>query len=520
MNGGFAALDVGEPWLGKLAAAGFVEPTAVQLEAIPAILRGSDVIAQSQTGTGKTLAYLLPILQRLDVREKAVQAAVIVPTRELGMQIVREAEKLMDGTGLRVQPLIGGAALGRQVEKLKLHPQLVVGTPGRMMELVKVRKLGLHGIRTLVVDEVDQVLDLGSLRDVEALLQGAKRDRQVLFFSATVPDGVVQAAGRWMNEPVKIAVEPGQRTAKSLEHWYVICEERDKIDTLRRIVRTVNPRSAIVFTNEVDKLAEVVSKLKYAQLSIEALFSEAGKQERANVMRSFREGKFQLLLATDVAARGLDIEGVSLVVNLDLPIDADHYVHRAGRTGRMGRPGTVISIASSRQKFIIDKFAKALNIAFNLKSLYRGEIVDPAQDRSADARRQRQTEAARANGRAEVRAGAEIRGKSKSPGDAQVARVASRQMPGSSESRGVPPQRRPGGSGGKAGEGGEGAEAGRPNRAKSAGRGDRLHPPGTAKKHAAPSGGHSGGNKSRRDKTPEERKNIGAPRWLKSKPPR
>ncbi|MCC2683537.1 MAG: box helicase [Paenibacillaceae bacterium] len=499
MNGGFHALGIGEPWLGKLAAAGIVEPTSVQAEAIPAVLRGADVIAQSQTGTGKTLAYLLPILQRLDSKEKAVQAAVIVPTRELGMQIVRVAEQLMDGTGLRVQPLIGGAALGRQVEKLKLHPQLVVGTPGRMMELVKVRKLGMHGVRTMVVDEVDQVLDLGSLHEVEALLKGSKQDRQVLFFSATVPDEVAQTAERWMNEPVRIAVDPGQRTAKSLAHWYVVCEERDKIDTLRRIVRSVNPRSAIVFTNEVDRLAEVVSKLKYADLSIEALYSEAGKQERANVMKSFRDGRFQLLLATDVAARGLDIEGVSLVVNLDLPIDADHYVHRAGRTGRMGRPGTVISIAGPRQKFIIDKFAKALSIVFEPKALFRGGIVDPAQDRSADARRRRQAEAARERERVQVHAAA--------PGSASSGGRVGTGTKGETDRKGA-----------TSGATNYGAKAGRPNPAKAAG-GDRLRPPGTGKKAAAASGGNAG-RKSRRDKTPEERKNIGAPRWLKSKPPR
>lgn len=359
----------------NLREAGIEEPTPVQQEAIPVILSGKDVIAQSQTGTGKTLAYLLPVMARLEEEKRAVQAVILVPTRELGMQIVQEAEKLAAGTGLRVQQLIGGASVSRQVEKLKLHPQLVVGTPGRVLELITKRKLSLHNVKRIVVDEVDQVFDLGSKNEVDKILSGALRDRQILFFSATITAGIRSLAKKWMQEPAELAIKPEEKTASTLEHLYLVGDERDKINLLRRIVRHYNPKMAIVFIGDTEDIAEVAAKIRYAGLSIEALYGDSSKQERARVMSGFRDGKFQLLLATDVAARGLDFPGVTHVINFNLPIDAEHYVHRAGRTGRMGRTGTVLSLLTSRERFILDKYAKALGVTFEERKLYGGESL-------------------------------------------------------------------------------------------------------------------------------------------------
>ncbi|NOV00075.1 DEAD/DEAH box helicase [Paenibacillus planticolens] len=404
MSTSFEQLQITQTYLDKLKELGIGEPTPIQAEAIPVLKQGSDAIIQSQTGTGKTLAYLLPALEQIDPTQKQLQVLVVVPTRELGMQIMQEIEKLTAGSPIRSQSLIGGAAVVRQVEKLRLHPHIVVGTPGRLLELMKIKKLTLHHVKIGVVDEVDQVFELGSMQDVESVLKGMLKSSQKVFVSATIPQSTEQAAGRWLKEPVVIKINPSQRTAETLEHMYVVCQEREKIDTLRRLVRLIKPKSAIVFINVTDDIAQVVAKLQYVGLSIEALYGEASKQDRAKVMGNFREGKFQLLLATDVAARGLDIEGVTHVFHLDPATNAEYYLHRVGRTGRMGREGTTISIVTPKEQFILDKFEKQLGITIAPKAMYEGRLVDPAQDRSAAAMRSRR-EAARPRDAAPVRSG-------------------------------------------------------------------------------------------------------------------
>jgi ATP-dependent RNA helicase DeaD len=383
MNSSFSALQIDEVYINKLQEMDILVPSPIQAESIPIILTGKDVVAQSQTGSGKTLAYVLPLLQQVDRDSKEIQGIVIVPTRELGFQILETLGLLADEGGIRVQGLIGGAALSRQIDKLKLHPQLIVGTPGRVMELLKLRKISVHHVRMVVVDEVDQVFDLGSMQEVEAIFKGTQRNRQMLFFSATMPEPIQAVVSRWMQEPVYVQISPEQRTSETLQHFYFVCEDRDKIDTLRRMVRLYNMPAAIVFVNEIDNVAEVVEKLKFAGLSIEALYGEAGKQERAKVMQAFRAGKFQLLLATDIAARGLDIPHVTHVINFELPIDADHYVHRVGRTGRMGKKGTAISIITSKQRFIIDKYAKTLGCTMQEKEMAYGKVYQSGARGSA-----------------------------------------------------------------------------------------------------------------------------------------
>ncbi|MFC5447520.1 DEAD/DEAH box helicase [Paenibacillus aestuarii] len=397
MSTTFEQLLVEQSYVHKLQEMGIASPTPIQEEAIPLLGQGKDAIIQSQTGTGKTLAYLLPALQQIDPQQKQLQVLLLVPTRELGMQILQQIELLTQGGSIRSQSLIGGAAIARQVEKLKLHPHIVVGTPGRILELLKLRKLTLHHVKLAVVDEVDQVFELGSMNEVEAVLKGTLRSSQTVFVSATIPPTIEASAQRWMKEPVIVKINPSQRTAETLEHCYFVCEERNKIDTLRKLVRLINPPSAIVFVNATADIAEVVAKLQYIGLSVEALYGEAGKQERAKVMTQFRERKFQLLLATDIAARGLDIEGVTHVFHLDPAVNAEYYLHRVGRTGRMGRKGTAISIVTPKELFILGKFEKQLGIEIAPKAMYEGRIVDPAQDRSAAAKRSR-TQAARPAG--------------------------------------------------------------------------------------------------------------------------
>jgi ATP-dependent RNA helicase DeaD len=336
-------IGINELLANKLTANGIIEPTDVQANTIPILLGGSDVSARSQTGTGKTLAYLLPLLQKLNSHSSAIQAIILAPTQELAMQIVRVAEVYAEPLNIRVQQLIGGAALKRQVEKLKLRPQLVIGTPGRIHELLKLRKLKLNDVKNVVVDEADQVFQLGSTKEVEIILHSVGKEHQIAFFSATYPDQMARFEGRWMKNPERIQVTPEHTVSQTIDNYFIVSDKRDKTDTARRL----------------------------------------DKQRRAATLTRFREGRCQLLLATDVAARGLDIEGLPLVIQLDPASDADHYVHRAGRTGRMGRAGTVVSIVTPQELFIMEKFRKQLGIELTERTMFRGKLLSEEELREA-----------------------------------------------------------------------------------------------------------------------------------------
>lgn len=484
----FADLGIVDTLTAKLKEHGITEPSPVQAEAIPAALEGRDILAQSQTGTGKTLAYLLPLLQAISPTDKALQGLILAPTQELAMQIQREAEKYGEALGIRSQALIGGAAIKRQLEKLKLHPQLVVGTPGRIREILAQRKLKLHTLRTVVVDEVDQMFQLGGTADVEHILRGTLRERQLLFLSATINGDIRALAAKEMKEPLEIGIEPEQRTSKTLEHMYFVCEARDKIDMLRRIVRHFSPERTMVFINHTDQIAEVEAKMNYVGLDAGALYGDADKTARSLTLKRFREGKIRVLVASDVAARGLDIEDLALVVNLDPPIDAEHYVHRSGRTGRMGRKGLSISIITPQEEFIMRKFARELDIEIELKQLYGGKLAGPEY---------------RPVGNAASRQGM---GAERVPqGRAQTHRddVPNRK---SSTSEGLPSRTHDLGGQASLGNKGESSPAKRsPNPAsgkKTTGTGRQATPSAARKKERL-----------------QDRKNKGAPKWLKNKPP-
>lgn len=369
----------------RLAERDIHEPTPIQIKSIPLLREGKDLIASSQTGTGKTLSYLLPLLDMVETAGpgKALLALIIVPTRELAMQIVGELDWLCDGSDVRYAALIGGASLTRQAEKLKTHPHLIVGTPGRIVELLKMRKLKLHQVQSIILDEADQIFALGAAEEVEQLLKAAPRDRQTAMFSATVTQELLTRSEQWMREPVRIDIAPEKRIPDSIGHVVVTSEARDKIEMLKKLIRAYNPRQAIIFVNETDKLEEVRAKLAFSGFDIAMLYGDTSKQERANVMKRFRDGKLQLLLATDVAARGLDIPAVTHIFHLDPAPDADHYVHRTGRTGRMGRKGTSVLIVSPKEWFIAGKFAKALGISFQHMTVYGGQVIAAESARSS-----------------------------------------------------------------------------------------------------------------------------------------
>ncbi|EHS56283.1 DEAD/DEAH box helicase [Paenibacillus sp. Aloe-11] len=380
----FESLGIEPDLLTKLAEHEITQPSPVQAQAIPEIMKGKHVLARSQTGTGKTLAYLLPLLQAIDPQKKATQKMILAPSQELAMQIVREGQRYGEQRGIRVLGLIGGAAIKRQIEKLKDHPQLVVGTPGRVRELIAAKKLKMHNITTIVIDEVDQMFQLGGAGDVKNILGTAQRDRQLVFLSATLNDEIQALAKHEMNDYVEIGIDPDQKTASGLEHYYFVTEERDKVDMLRRLVRHFNPRKALVFVNTTNAIGEIEAKLNHMGLTTASLYGDADKVTRSNVLARFREDKLKVLIASDVAARGLDIEGLEMVIHFDPATDSQAYVHRAGRTGRMGRKGLVVSVVTERETFIMRKFSRELDINITERTLYGGRVVVP---RPADAKR-------------------------------------------------------------------------------------------------------------------------------------
>ncbi|MFD3450178.1 DEAD/DEAH box helicase [Microbacteriaceae bacterium 4G12] len=354
--------------------AGFQDLTDVQKSVIPSILEGKDVIAESPTGTGKTLAYLLPLLHKIDTDIQNPQVVIVSPTRELVMQIHNEVQKFTEASQISGASLVGGADIKRQVERLKKHPKVVVGSPGRILELIRMKKLKMHEVKTVVFDEFDQMVKQNMMPLLEDIVKATVRDRQLLFFSATIAKGVEDVAHTLANDPQVVRIKRATETSR-VKHIYIVGEYREKLDNIRKIVHMEGVK-AIAFLNDPFRLDEMVAKLKYRKVTAGVVHSDAKKQERAATLQAFRQGKLQVLLATDVAARGLDIEGLTHVIHLDLPDTIDQYIHRSGRTGRMGNEGTVISLVTQGEEKKLQQFAKRLGIQFEKQEIFKGDLVE------------------------------------------------------------------------------------------------------------------------------------------------
>lgn len=354
--------------------AGFKEFTEIQKQAIPTILEGQDVIAESPTGTGKTLAYLLPLLHKINPEVKQPQVVILAPTRELVMQIHEEVQKFTAGTDISGASLIGGADIKRQVEKLKKHPKVIVGSPGRILELIRMKKLKMHEVKTIVFDEFDQIVKQKMMESVFDVIKSTMRDRQLVFFSATMTKDAEEVARDFAAQPEVVRIKRAE-TKSLVEHTYIVCERREKNDYVRRIMHTGNVK-AVAFLNDPYRLDEIAEKLKYRKMKAAALHAEASKQEREATMRAFRQGKVEILLATDIAARGLDIDDLTHVIHLELPDTLDQYIHRSGRTGRMGKEGTVVSLVTPQEERKLLQFAKKLGIQFKKQEMFKGTFVE------------------------------------------------------------------------------------------------------------------------------------------------
>jgi ATP-dependent RNA helicase DeaD len=347
---GFAALGLGAAALRGVATAGFEAPTPIQAQAIPILLAGRDLVAQAQTGTGKTAAFALPMVERLDPERPVPQALILTPTRELAIQVAEAIYSLGRDRGLRVLPIYGGQPIDRQLRSLRRGVQVIVGTPGRMLDHLRRGSLDLSSVELVVLDEADEMLAMGFIEDVEAILQTLPKERQTALFSATIPPPIAALSRTYLRDPQRVAIEPKQRTVSLTRQTYYEVLPAHKVDALSRILDMETPGSTIVFCRtrrEVDELGEALRARGYLA---ESLHGEMGQPERDRVMRRFREGGADLLIATDVAARGLDIESVTHVINYDVPWDAESYIHRIGRTGRAGRAGEAITLISPRER--------------------------------------------------------------------------------------------------------------------------------------------------------------------------
>ena len=325
---------------------GVNEPTAVQAQAIPAVFKGRDVLAQAQTGTGKTFAFLLPSLQQVKPDVHMEQVLIVAPTRELAKQIADVAGTLAPSLQVDVLSLIGGKTIENQLQKLQRHPHIIIGTPGRLLDHCRRNSLDLSGVKRVIVDEADQMLQAGFLEDVDTLISMTPKRRQILFFSATVPDKIKGLAKKHMRNPLVLNILEGKTIALEQieQRIYIISEER-KFSKLCQMLRDMNPYLAIVFCNTKERTSQLAGKLIAEGFNIGELHGDMSQGRRTQVLRDFAKAKTQILVATDIAARGIDIEGITHVFNYDVPHDVDYYIHRIGRTGRAGNEGISIMFA-------------------------------------------------------------------------------------------------------------------------------------------------------------------------------
>lgn len=348
----FEELGLNENILKALQEMGFEKPSPIQAQGIPAVLAGSDVIGQAQTGTGKTAAFGIPVLERIDTSSNAVQALILCPTRELAVQVSEELGRLSKFMrGVRIEAIYGGDSIDRQIRSLKKGVHIVVGTPGRVMDHMERRTLKFDEVRMMVLDEADEMLDMGFREDIESILADMPEDRQTILFSATMSKPIMSITKRFLNDPTLIKVVRNELTNQNIEQVYFEVKPQAKVEVMTRLIDMHHIKSLLVFCNTKRKVDEIVEDLQLRGYASEGIHGDLRQQQRSNVMSKFKAGVTTILVATDVAARGIDVSGLDGVINYDIPMDEEYYVHRIGRTGRAGMSGKAFSLVARDEKY-------------------------------------------------------------------------------------------------------------------------------------------------------------------------
>ncbi|NGP45730.1 DEAD/DEAH box helicase [Bacillaceae bacterium SIJ1] len=355
------------------------QPTDIQRQTIPMILRRKDVIAQAQTGTGKTLAYLLPILHQLDASNHGVQALIVAPTRELALQITAEASDLLAHDDMDVLALYGGQQVEQQLKRLEGKTPIVVATPGRLLDHLNRGTLRLGSLRFLVLDEADQMLDIGFLADMEEIITRSPGNRHMVLCSATMPQPIQKLARRYMKAPVTLKSESDTVTVKEIKQWAVETTARAKKDNLVTLIHQLQPFLAIVFCRTKRRASELNGDLLEAGLLSDELHGDLSQAKRERIMKQFRDAKLQVLVATDVAARGLDVEGITHVFNYDVPPDAEQYVHRIGRTGRAGASGLAVTLVTPGDVNELRRIERGIQMTLKRQVVEEGRLVSKGE---------------------------------------------------------------------------------------------------------------------------------------------
>ncbi|WJY67794.1 DEAD/DEAH box helicase [Corynebacterium auris] len=380
---GFEKLTLPERVVEAVKKVGFEQPSPIQAETIPLLMQGRDVVGLAQTGTGKTAAFALPILSQVDPEDRYPQALVLAPTRELALQVSDSFQSFVDHLGgISVLPIYGGQAYGIQLSGLRRGAQVIVGTPGRVIDHLEKGSLDISNLRFLVLDEADEMLNMGFQEDVERILEDTPEDKQVALFSATMPNGIRRISKQYLNDPAEVTVKSETRTNTNITQRYLFTAHRNKLDAMTRILEVTDFEAMIVFVRTKQETEEIAEKLRDRGFSAAAINGDIAQQQRERTVDQLRDGRLDILVATDVAARGLDVERISYVLNFDIPNDTESYVHRIGRTGRAGRSGEAILFVTPRERRMLRSIERVTNATID-------EMDLPTVDEVNEARKKR-----------------------------------------------------------------------------------------------------------------------------------
>ena len=379
MNKSFNELNINNSIVVGLEKQNITIPTGIQETAIPFALENKDIIAEAHTGTGKTLAFLIPIFEKINIEKREMQAIILAPTHELVVQIESQIKLLSTNSGINVTSLsiMGESNIEKQIKKLKeVKPHIIVGSPGRILDLIKKKKITAHTIKTIVLDEADNLLSKNKPVIIKDIIKSTMKDRQLMFFSASINKETLNLAKTLVKDVEIIKIENKSEINPKIEHICILGSLRDRFENLRKLLAAEQPQRAIVFVNNNTDLRQINEKLQYHKVKSTAIYGNASKEERQRALDAFRRGKCNVLVSSDLSARGLDIPEVSHIISLDFPVNPDEYLHRAGRTARGNNSGVSVCLITNKDIEILQSYEKAFGIEFTVKKLYGGKLMD------------------------------------------------------------------------------------------------------------------------------------------------